>query len=260
MQPPRPQPRPGGHPDESPGPGEPALRSAARPPVAVTAVGVVVPLAAAAALGLLAKTPAWTRADLRLADLVHELRTPWLTRAAEALRVAFLPPAAIALCAAAVALLLVLRRYGDALLTTLVVAAGWTANTAYKAAIDRPRPAPERQLVPELGHGSFPSGHVAVTLALVIACCLLTAGPGRRLAVAAGALLVAAQAFARVYLGVHHPTDVVGSLLVVGAVATAVVAACGPLAARLGRAAAAGRAAGQPEGQVAAGPEPPHGS
>ncbi|TQM74973.1 undecaprenyl-diphosphatase [Thermopolyspora flexuosa] len=242
----RPRPRPVAAP-----PGPPARPPARRRAVAVWAGCVALPLAAAAVLGLLARTPAWTAADARLAAAVHELRAPLLTAVADALRVAFLPPAVIAVCAAAVLLLALLGRYGGALLTALVVAAGWSANTLYKVAIDRPRPAPERQLIPEPSPYGYPSGHVAVTLALVIAACLLAYGTARlRLVAAAGAVLVAAQAWARVYLGVHHPTDVVGAVLVVGGVATAVVAGCAPLAARLDR---LGRG-------HAGGGGPPHGS
>jgi membrane-associated phospholipid phosphatase len=36
----------------------------------------------------------------------------------------------------------------------------------------------------------------------------------------AGALLVAAQMLARIYLGVHYPTDTIGSLLVTTAAVT----------------------------------------
>lgn len=225
---------------------------------------VVVPLVAAAILGLLAKTPAWTRADTRVADAVHELRHPWLTGFAELLHVAFLPPAVIVVSAGSVLLLAAAGRYGGALLAAVVVTAGWAANHLYKAAIGRPRPAPERQLVAQPGFDSFPSGHVAVTLALVVVWCLLTTGRSRlRLAVAAGAALVAAQAFARVYLGVHHPTDVLGALLVAGGAATAAVVVCRPVAARLDRTPGAGRGAldraARGAGQVA-GPKPPHGS
>ena len=264
-------PRPGEPSADPPASSRPARPPGARPPVPAPAAGpepgpVALPivcavscLAAAAILGLLARTPAWTRADLRLADLVHELRHPWLTAVAEAFRVAFLPPAVIAVCAVTVILLLLARRYGGAVLTALLMTACWSTNSVYKALFDRPRPAPERQLVPELGQDGFPSGHVAVTLALAIAWCLLSIGSRRfRRAVAAGAVLVATQAFARVYLGAHHPTDVVGALLVAGAAATAVIVLCGPLAARLDRAAPPGRAPGRGTGQ--AGPVPPHGS
>lgn len=212
---------------------------------------VAAPLAAAAALGLLARTPAWTAADARLAVAVHELRTPPLTAVAEALRAAFLPPVAVTVCAAAMILLALLGRYGTALLTGLVVTVGWGANSLYKVAIDRPRPAPERQLIAEASPHAYPSGHVAVTLALVIAACLLAAGAGRlRLVAGLGAVLVAAQGWARVYLGAHHPTDVAGAILVVGGAATAVIVLCGPLAARLDR-----PRCGQPSGDG-----PPHGS
>jgi undecaprenyl-diphosphatase len=197
---------------------------------------VVMPLVAAALLGLLAKTPEWTRTDLRIAEQVHELRNPGLTAVAEVFRVVFLPPAAMGLCAVTIAVLVLVNRLGSALLTGLVVAAAWTTNSLFKAAIDRPRPDPERQLVVQTGYDSFPSGHVAVTLVLVIVWCLLAAGSARfrfGLVVMAGVTLVVVQAFARVYLGAHYPTDVFGALLVVGAVAVGVIAICGPAAARL---------------------------
>ncbi|MEV5409963.1 phosphatase PAP2 family protein [Thermopolyspora sp. NPDC052614] len=199
---------------------------------------VVMPLAAAALLGLLAKTPEWTRADLRIAREVHELRNPGLTALSEVLRVVFLPPGAIGLCVLTVAALVLIGRFGSALLTVPVVAAAWSTNSLFKAVIDRPRPDPELQLDPLTGYDSFPSGHVAVTLALVIVWCLSAAGSDRlrfRLAVLGGATLVVAQSFARVYLGAHYPTDAVGALLVVSAVAMGVIAVVGPAAARLDR-------------------------
>lgn len=84
-----------------------------------------------------------------------------------------------------------------------------------KLLVGRPRP-PVGHL--EAGvHSSFPSGHATLSAALYVALLIVFLSGrrrgGRALAAAvATALIVAAIATARVYLGVHYPTDVVAGV------------------------------------------------
>lgn len=118
------------------------------------------------------------------------------------------------------------RRY---LLVPLLVTAAsvWSADLGalgLKSAIDRPRPRttiPEADPLTGSGGASMPSGHAATAFAGAV---VLTYFWPR------GAplffVLAAAVAFARIYVGVHYPTDVLaGAALgaVVGAVWVAVL-------------------------------------
>ncbi|MET8142473.1 phosphatase PAP2 family protein [Sphaerisporangium sp. NPDC005288] len=181
-------------------------------------------LAVAPALGLAARTSEWTGADLRLDETVRATRSAPLTELAHALHAAFTPPAGVTMIALLTAVLLLVRRPRTAVVTFLLVTVGWTVNSVVKALIDRPRPPVAFQLVPELGHDSFPSGHVALTMSLAFAAAYLAHGTRYfPVVAAAGVLLVVAQALARLYLGVHYPTDVAGSIFTSTAGAWAVL-------------------------------------
>jgi undecaprenyl-diphosphatase len=118
----------------------------------------------------------------------------------------------------ALALAFAWRRWGVLLLTAASIAIAEAAARGLKAAIDIQRPssryASPRTLVPAPHDHSFPSGHAATSFA---AATVLTAFAPRF--APAWFLLALAIGFARVYVGVHYPLDVVG-----GAVLGALIA------------------------------------
>ncbi|MFJ2033817.1 phosphatase PAP2 family protein [Streptosporangium sp. NPDC087985] len=182
-------------------------------------------LVPAAILGALSRTPGWTRADLQLDETVQAVRAPWLTVVARGLDTAFSPVAAVCLTALLAAVLIAIGRGRTAVITVLVIIGGWGTGSIFKTVVARPRPPLDHQLVVQYGHDSYPSGHVAITLSMVVAIGLLAYGSRWfRPVVVVGAVLVTAQALARLYLGVHYPTDVIGSILVAPAGAFTVIA------------------------------------
>jgi len=117
------------------------------------------------------------------------------------------------------------RHHYSVLLLWVSLLGGRLLNRLMKAAYDRPRPRLFGDEVRALGRtweypesASFPSGHATTavvmfgTLALLVA--RLEPTPRqRRLTFAAAAVLVAVIGFARLYLGVHYPTDVIAGYL-----------------------------------------------
>ena len=95
------------------------------------------------------------------------------------------------------------------------------ANRALKFAIGRPRPGIDGGLMPFSrgdSHQSLPSGHM--TESVVIALPLAVRFERFGLPLLAG-ILNAAVGFSRIFLGKHHPTDILASLVVGGAFAYA---------------------------------------
>jgi membrane-associated phospholipid phosphatase len=116
-----------------------------------------------------------------------------------------------------VVLRLVLHRWRESL---FVVAAtiGQTATfLAASSMIDRERPdVPKLDIAPPTS--SFPSGHSSAALALYVSLALVIIWHVRRtwvawLATTAMLLLPVAVAWARLYRGMHHPSDIAGSLI-----------------------------------------------
>ncbi len=144
------------------------------------------------------------------------------------------------LVAVAVAALAVLRRF---LVGAFLAAAGLVELATYRLTglvVERERP-PVPRLDDHLPMTqSYPSGHVAASVAVYGALALVVASSTRRrqlvrLAWALAILLPAVVAASRLYRGMHHPTDVVaGALVGIGAIGVAL------LAARACRAAAVG--------------------
>lgn len=139
-------------------------------------------------------------------------------------------PAIPALVALAVVVAALLRRWrvaGFVLCAILVEAATYRVASLV---VHRDRPE-----VPRLDHlpvnQSYPSGHVAASVAVYAGLALLISSWARRRGVSAAAwtlavLLVAVVAFSRMDRGMHHPLDAIsGALVGVGALAVAVLAA-----------------------------------
>lgn len=116
-----------------------------------------------------------------------------------------------------VALLSFRRRFAEAAFLTLALVLEITVFLSVTFVVARPRPAVHR-LNSTPSTSSFPSGHTAaatvlfVGIALIIFCC--TRNNLARIGSTLVAFGIAAMVgFARVYRGLHHPTDVIVGLL-----------------------------------------------
>ncbi|HZQ35474.1 MAG TPA: phosphatase PAP2 family protein [Dehalococcoidia bacterium] len=127
-----------------------------------------------------------------------------------------LAPALVMLLATAAFLLA--RRF-VACLAFLISSAAWSLTTMLKALAQRPRPAASLIEVNEHATGySFPSGHVFTSLmlygALAVLIALLPLPRPLRLALQCGCLaVVLLMGFARIDVGAHWPSDVLGGYL-----------------------------------------------
>lgn len=153
-----------------------------------------------------------------------------LTGVAMALNLVFGPVVGVLLIAAAALFLLVVRRAPvNAVAFGLVAVSGWVASEFFKILIARQRPNAALlfdPLAPESGTDSFPSGHVSFAVTLAFAVYFLARGTRwAKFAAGAGVVVAAVVAWSRLYIGVHYPSDVVGSVLA-GTAAVILLAGC----------------------------------
>jgi undecaprenyl-diphosphatase len=176
------------------------------------------------ALGLVAvHTHAIQPHDLSLdKHLEADTRTAWLTHVMNAISNIVSPVGGVIIIAVWCGWLLLARRQPvKAVSTFLVIAIGWNITELAKVIVARHRPPVSISLAPETGSDSFPSGHTSLTLSLAIAAYFLARGTRWQRPVAVGgAVAVLLVMFDRLYLGVHYPTDVLGSLLITTAAVT----------------------------------------
>lgn len=181
----------------------------------------------------------------------------------------------------AAAALTVLAAVGGALLRrsrwvglriAVLVAVPWGAVEVVKIVVRRPRPDAGmlvHRLAPPPDSFSYPSGHTGFAAALCVAI-LLSLSVGRlssvrlrRVALGLGVLIVLATVWSRVALGLHHPTDVLASAVLVPVVALLLARLLDvfhpDLRVRSAAGAGAGAWAEAEAGQGAGMPEPPAG-
>lgn len=157
-------------------------------------------------------------ADVWLVRAVAGLRTPLLD--ALSVPAAELGNTGVVIVGGAVAsglAVVVLRRWRPAVFLVVAIAGETLLFMATASITGRGRPPVphlDAQLPPT---SSFPSGHTAAAVALYGGIALVVLGATRawwrRLVVATAVVLVLLVAAARLYRGAHHPSDVLGSLL-----------------------------------------------
>lgn len=184
--------------------------------VAAVGVWVFVEVGDEVAEGEAARFDAWV-----LGLLWHGETSP---QEAEPIGPAWLVAAAVditALGGAAVLVLVILltavflalqRRYRAMVLVLVCTTVGQLLNSGLKAAFGRGRPEPYLHLV-EVSSASFPSGHAMMSAVVYLTLGALLAGmqTAQRVRVfvfSAAVLLTVLVGVTRVYLGVHHATDV----------------------------------------------------
>ena len=145
---------------------------------------------------------------------VHDLASPWLTAAIEALT--WLGTLGVLALFGVIAEIVLIRagRLWDAKLLLVTMGGAVILENALKFSIQRPRPPPFFGTDPTTF--SYPSGHALFSLCFygALAVVLGRTGVPRAVAGAAALILVGAIGFTRIYLGVHYPSDVLGGYLV----------------------------------------------
>lgn len=135
----------------------------------------------------------------------------------------------------------VLRRWWPAALMVLALVGELALFLATATMVGRPRPAVAHLDAALPPTSSFPSGHSAAAVCLfggiAVVVVLSTRGWWRWIVVAIAALLVLAVAASRVYRAAHHPTDVLGGLVLGAVWLLAAGRAVGPAQLRTRRAA-----------------------
>lgn len=187
--------------------------------------------AAVVVLGItVADVPGISTDELTVDQTLSQHHAALLTGLAMALNLLFGPVAGILLIAAVALFLLLVRRAPvNAVAFGLVAASGWVASEVFKVLVARQRPDSALlfdPLAPENGADSFPSGHVTFAVTVAFAVYFLARGTRwAKFAGGAGVVVVALVAWSRLYIGVHYPSDVVGSVLA-GSAAVILLSGC----------------------------------
>jgi undecaprenyl-diphosphatase len=170
--------------------------------------------------------------DAALADVMHAVASPWLTRSMWAVTLLGDTSVMVACTVAACVVLWAWGRRRESGVLLALMVAGPALSTALKALVGRPRPPLAQALIALPGNGSMPSGHALAGLLFYGWLALVALrtvprgeGAGRRVAAspfrlaAAASLLVVGLLIgvSRVYLGVHWASDVLAGWAIAAA-------------------------------------------
>jgi undecaprenyl-diphosphatase len=188
---------------------------------AVTIAGII-----GAGLAIVA-SPTWSADEMRVVEAVHGAHNAVFDLVALTINTVFGPAGAVLVVAVSLAwALLLTRSWRPPLRIFIVLVVPWVLAEAIKPVVERPRPDPallSPAVIPDPATFSYPSGHTAFAAALVCALIVVLAPAGSRAGpIAAGTVIVLITAWSRIYLGVHYPTDVAASMLLVPITAVAV--------------------------------------
>lgn len=159
-----------------------------------------------------------THYDPQLYALVRAFRSAALTRVFYAATLVADPAAFVPLVLIVMLLLVMWAKRREALLFAGTVASGYAFGELMKLLLHRTRPDAALALIAQPADSSFPSGHAlaAALFAIMVAFIVVRSTPRLRVRLTAIGLAVAGGVLvglSRVYLGVHWPSDVLGSWL-----------------------------------------------
>jgi membrane-associated phospholipid phosphatase len=162
--------------------------------------------------------PGLAQTEFRLDQALSRHHNPPLNVLALSINTVLSPPGIVAIMIVVfLLLLLVTRSPVNAIAVGVVATLGWLSSEAFKIVVAQPRPNEallQNPLVPSDGSGSFPSGHTTFAVSLAVALYFFARGTrGAKATFVGGVLVVLVVGASRLYLGVHYPSDVLGSVL-----------------------------------------------
>ncbi len=185
-------------------------------------IGVLVATLMFAGLALLARTVLYFEIDLMLTRAIQELRWPWLDTLFAAVTWVGFPPQSNVIFGTVIVGMFLLGLRFEAVMTFFAAAGSAGLWLLIAPFVGRPRPSPELVYVAEqIPAGSFPSGH-ALNLTAIFGFLLylvfVHAPPGwwRPLVLVLLSVPILTVGVARVQVGAHWPSDVLGGYLLGG--------------------------------------------
>lgn len=182
-------------------------------------------LCALVVLGAVVRSAGVAQQELGIDRILQLARSTTTTTIALALTTTAQEAAGLAALVIGIIVLIVRRRRWDATVLFCMAGASWALALVAKAVVMRPRPPASVWLLRPDPTPGFPSGHTTTALVIVLIAVMVFRGTRWMPAgVAVAVVYAVAVGASRLYLGDHYPTDILGSLLTVGAAALLVSA------------------------------------